>query len=100
QPVPFPWRIHPDSDRDSQDRSHRSHTRGPDDEPAPQRLILSQRREIEPMGNRAEICPEPGLGGRILHNLTTDAGNVHLLAVRPGVLPKWTYVAKRSLHGP
>src|SRR5262249_40940088 len=98
--VPLRWRVHPDTDCDSQRRRNGAGAGGPDDEPAPLRLVLGKRREIEPVGNRAEVRPESRSRGGVLNDFSGQTGNIDLFAVGPRNLPERAEIAKRSLHGP
>src|SRR5689334_9383562 len=85
--VTLSGRVHPDSDRKSQKRRDGCDSRSPDHELTPQRLVLPQRREIQPMRNGSEIGPESRSTGSVLDYFSVYARNIYLLTVGPRVLP-------------
>ena len=73
---------------------------GPNDELEPLRLILSQRREVEPVGDCAQPGPETQLSRRILHDLCVAGRDVDLLPVGERVLVEWMKRAELTGDGP
>ena len=81
------------------ERGDGSDERRPDHDRRPSRLVLAERREVEPVRDRAQVGPEPGRAGRVLHHFTGRAVDVDLLAVGPGILEERPQVAERP-HRP
>src|SRR5204863_9302283 len=82
--------IHPESDDDAEQRRDDADARGPDDDAAPLRLMLPQRREVKPVRDGAEVRTDARTRRRVLHDLARVLRHVDLLAVGPRVLPQWT----------
>src|SRR5215831_9824419 len=62
--------------------------------------MFTQRREVEPVRNCAEIRPESRLRTGGLHHITGDSGNVDLRAIGPRVLPQRPKIAQWALNSP
>ena len=75
-----------DADPQAGDRQEAADQRGPDDDLAPQRAILSQDRGIEPVRHRAEPAPEALEAGGQLHHLPAPARDIGLRPGRIGII--------------
>ena len=76
--------VHPDADVDPGDREEGAEQREPDHHLAPQRAVLPERGEIEPVRYGAEPVPETLGAVGVLHDLATEARDVELGAAIVG----------------
>src|SRR4029077_20160892 len=93
-------RIHPDADREADNRGSSPETGRPDDDATPGELVLAERREIQPVRNRSKVGTKARGPGGVLHDLSRDLRDVDLFPAGPRVLPERFQTAKRSLHRP
>ena len=98
--VALQGRVHREPDDHAEDRRDGPGSGHPDDERAPLRRMFTERREVQPVRDRAKIRLDPRGGRRVLHDFARRLRDVELFAVRPRVLPQRSEIAERALNRP
>ena len=93
-------RIDPDADDDAEQCGDGSETGRPGDETAPGDLVLPERREVDPVRDRAEIGANARGGRGVLDDLAGRLRHIDLLTIRPRIPGQRSRGQKRSLHRP
>ena len=97
----FPGRrIHPRPDDHAEDCREGSDPGGPDNDPAPSRSVLAERREIEPVRDGAGIRAQPRTGRGVLDHFAGGLGHIDLLPIGPREFPERRQIRDPHLHRP